>query len=75
MDCVEEGFSKERNEEHLERSDKAGRSLSQPHRDKTAHIFFFYCHLCGCGSFGIYIAKIALRLKCLMAVFLQQRAH
>lgn len=37
--------------------------------------FFFYCHLCGCGSFGIYIAKIALRLKCLMAVFLQQRAH
>lgn len=75
MDHMEEGFSKERSEEHLERSDKAGMSLSQPHRDKTAHLLFFYCHLCGCGCFDIYIAKIALRLKCLMAVFSQQRAH
>lgn len=52
MDCVEEGFSKERNEEHLERSDKAGRSLSQPHRDKTAHIFFFFT--------VIYVVVVAL---------------
>lgn len=37
-------------------------------------MFFNICHLCGCGSFNIYIAKIAQWLKCLMTVFLQQRA-
>lgn len=60
--------------EHLERSDKAGVSLLQPQRDKTAPFFFNVCHLCSCGSFDIYMAKMAQQLQCLMAVFLQQRA-
>lgn len=37
---MEEWFSKGRSKEHLERSDKAGMSLSQPQRDKTAHLFY-----------------------------------
>jgi len=54
---------------------KAGMLLSQPQRDKTAHLFFFNIyHLNGCGGFDIYIAKIAQWLKCLMTVFMQQGA-
>lgn len=51
--CVEERFSKERSKEHLEKSDKAGMSLSQPQRDETDH--FYFCFLVSV----IYVAVVA----------------
>lgn len=50
---MEERFSKERSKEHLEKSDKAGMSLSQPQRDETDH--FYFCFLVSV----IYAAVVA----------------
>lgn len=46
-------FSTGRSKEHLEGSDKAGMSLSQPQRDETDHLFIFLVSV-------IYVAVVAL---------------